>query len=240
MGFSEKSNVLYYFKLDVDVMGLSLTPIGLISMTPLVKEGEIKLVLSWPDAPADLDLHGLFKVSPMNKCEVFFTNVRCGGVELEEDNYKGGKNGVETLTIKDLGNYIYTFVVHRYIDISKGISSGENPIPDSPKENYESGIAPTPLPDSNAILTVYASGYSSSVLSTSVPRYTNNSDPIRAEDMNWWIVFCLDGSKGLESLRAINELSTNKPSTSYCEEVYKTPISTALIQTKTKHKKKHK
>ena len=56
MDFTERFNVLI-FNIDPDVTTNAEIELKTISMTPLVEEGQIRFVLSWPDAPADLDLH---------------------------------------------------------------------------------------------------------------------------------------------------------------------------------------
>jgi hypothetical protein len=197
-------------------------------MTPLVHDGQIRFVLSWPDAPADLDLHGLFVVSARNKCEVFFGKKECVGLDLDVDNLKGGKNGVETITIRDLGKYIYNIAVHRYIDISNGISAGENPISDSPIDKPDIDLPSTPLPESKATISVYASGYKGAILSINVPTEIKENE--KSSDYNWWNVLCLDGIRGLSSISIINEISTNKPIATFCKKHYEQLPITNLIQ----------
>ena len=37
---------------------------------------------------------------------------------------------------------------------------------------------------------------------------------------DWWHVFCLDGYKGLKSLKTINKLTEKNPKHTYCEDLY--------------------
>jgi hypothetical protein len=224
--------------LDPDVSTVNEIYLKTIPMTPLVEQGQIRLVLSWPDSPADLDIHSIFLVSARNKCEVFFGKKECLGVDLDVDNLKGGKNGVETITIRELGKYIYTFTVHRYVDISNGVSAGENPISDSPIENtdpYAVPLAATPLPESKATVSVYASGYRGPLLTINVPNEIKEND--LASDYNWWNVLCLDGNKGLSSFSVVNEISTSKPISTYCANHYKSLPSTNMIEISSKMKR---
>jgi hypothetical protein len=200
-------------------MGQSTKSLDTIPMTPLVNPGQVRFVLSWPDAPADLDIHSIFKISRVAKCEVFFSKKECAGVDLDVDNLKGGKNGVETITVREMGKYIYTFTVHRYLDVSDGTSQDETPIEGSPSESTETSIAPIPLNESKATVTVYANGFKGPIISVTVPNQV--PDGIEANDANWWTVFCLDGSKGLNSLSTINTLGSFKPIYSGCENYFK-------------------
>jgi hypothetical protein len=187
-------------------------------MTPLVEEGQIRFVLTWPDFPADLDIHNIFQVSPRSKCEVFFGKKECLGVNLDVDNLKGGKSGVETITINNLGKYTYTVSVHRFYDVSGGVASGENPIKDSPSQISDTDIPDSPLSQSKATISVYASGYNGAVLTVNIPSSVNEGE--KSSDYNWWNVLCLNGEKGLSSLSIINELSKSKPPITFCNNHY--------------------
>jgi hypothetical protein len=204
-------------------------------MTPLVEEGQVRFVLSWPDSPADLDIHSIFLVSARNKCEVFFGKKECLGVDLDVDNLKGGKNGVETITIRELGKYIYTITVHRYVDISNGVSAGENPISDSPIEKTDVNLPATPLPESKAAVSVYTSGYKGPLVTINVPTQIKENES--ATDYNWWNILCLDGIKGLSSISVVNEIATNKPTLTFCANHYKNIPITNMIEISSKMKR---
>jgi hypothetical protein len=212
-------------------MGAMTNPLDTIAITPYVSGGQLRFVLAWPDAPADLDLHAIFKISRLSKCEVFFGKKICGGVDLDVDNLRGGKNGVETITIRDLGQYVYTFAVHRYLDNTNGISKGENPIADSPTSpnSTNSNIPRIPLKDSKATVSVYVGGFKGPVHVLEIPSVITdaNADP---QNYNWWTAFCLDGKVGMRSLTALDELSANKPNYTKCEEFYNKPKPAGLLQ----------
>lgn len=195
-------------------------------MTPLVEEGKIRFVLSWPYGPKDLDIHSFFKVSRFSKCEVFFGKRDCVGTSLDTDNFSGGNNGVETITINQLGKYVYTFAVHKYTDVSNGVATGDSPVngaqtnstDDTSLTNRTSAdnIPDVPLSASLAKISVYDYGFKESIYQISVP----TTDPNNLNASNWWLALCLDGNAGINSLTAVNELYTDKPDYTICENLF--------------------
>jgi hypothetical protein len=211
-------------------MGSLTQPLDTIAITPLVSAGQLRFVLAWPDAPSDLDIHAIFKVSRLSKCEVFFGKKACGGLELDVDNLLGGKKGVETITIKELGQYVYTFAVHRFLDNANGVAQGETPIADSPtpSDTTASPIPRIPLRDSKATVSVYVAGFKGPIHVLEVPnKIPEGTD---AQAVNWWTAFCLDGKVGMRSLSAVDELTVNKPNFTRCEAFYTQAQPTALLQ----------
>lgn len=203
-------------------------------MTPEVEEGQLRFVLSWPFAPKDLDIHSFFKISKFSKCEVYFGKRECVGVNLDTDNFLGGKKGVETITIERMGNYIYTFAVHKYIDISGGVATGDNPVPGSEVDNQfinnedgNSTVLPnTPLSDSNAKISVYVHGFKAAIVTLIVPnKFQAQTDDMNFDtnNYNWWTALCLNGKVGIDSLKVLNKLTINKPSYLDCENAYAKP-----------------
>ena len=189
-------------------------------LTPEVEEGKIRIVLSWPDGPSDVDIHSMFKVTKIRKCHVYFGNKACTGVELDVDNTKGGKNGVETITINSLGNYVYTFYVHKYVDSTSGNADGETRTPSfTPTQNeYISDINAVKLYESKAKVVVYGAGYRAPIATFEVG--TAPCDTEEQKEYKYWVLFCLNGSEGVSSLKGINELVEEAPSYSYCDEFY--------------------
>lgn len=200
-------------------------------MTPYVEPGKIRMVLSWPDAPSDLDIYSFFRTSSRRRCSVFFGRKRCKGLRLDVDNNIGGRKGAETITINVLENYIYTFVVRKYVDESEhGLAPGEERVDGAPEEDYEKPekLPNIPIHESKAKLSIYVGGTQKSLLSINIPssdskdNLLNDSDKENSGDkkFDWWHVFCLDGSQGLESLKTINKLTTKNPRHTYCENLY--------------------
>merc|ERR1712032_1468175 len=42
----------------------------------------------------------------------------------------------------------------------------------------------------------------------------------KEKEFNWWLAFCFDGSKGIESIKIVNKLSVKEPDFTYCEKLY--------------------
>lgn len=213
-------------------------------LTPTVDKGKIRFVLSWPNGPKDLDLHSLFKISRFSKCEVYFGKRDCAGVNIDTDNFSGGANGVETITINTLGKYYYTFAVHKYIDVSGGQASGETPVAGSDaaanigNNNTNSTVPDVPLALSEAKISVYTYGYKSPVYILKVPSTTTATNTLDAttgdaNNYGWWLAFCLNGNEGINSLSVVNKLSADKPANTVCENLYAATPKTSFAQMST-------
>jgi hypothetical protein len=200
----------------------------------LIPLGQIRFVLSWPNGPKDLDIYTLFKVSKLSKCEIYFGRKSCVGAALDIDNRKGGKLGVETVTISTLGKYNYMVLINKYIDSSQGRADGESTIvvplddsnPITSSSSTLSKVPDTTLAGSLGTVSVYSPNFNSPVFKLTIPneiKNTNvvNSAPGEPKEFNWWIAFCLDGTKGLNSLKTVNKFSRTKPDISYCENLLK-------------------
>ena len=192
----------------------------LIALVPEVEQGEMRVVLTWMDGPSDVDIHSMFKVTKKQRCHVYFGNKECVGVEMEEDNIKGGRNGVETITINTLGKYVYTFYVHKYVDSTNGNADGEERtksfMPD--KNEYKDEINGMRLCESKAKVDVYGVGYSAPIATFKVG--IAQCDMEEQKEYKYWMLFCLNGSEGVSSLKGINELMEDAPSYTYCEDYY--------------------
>jgi hypothetical protein len=187
-------------------------------MTPKVKEGEIRFVLDWPNGPIGLDLYSYFKISKLLKCTVFFGKRECPGVNLEGDSSENDSSG-EVITINQLGNYTYTFAVNKYIDVSNNTAVGDNPVEGYiiPKHinQFNYTVPDTRLSQSEAKISIYSFDYIGPVAQISVNSKQNDSDKL-----NWWLSFCLDGSKGINSLSVVNKLFSERPQFNYCENYF--------------------
>lgn len=190
------------------------------------------MVLSWPNAPSDLDIYSFFRTTSRRRCTVFFGKKRCKGLRLDVDNNLGGRKGAETITINILENYIYTFVVRKYVDESEnGLAPGEERVDGAPEEEYEKPekLPNIPIHESKAKLSIFVGGVSKSLLTINVPTSASIDNLLKESDkenteekrkFDWWHVFCLDGSQGLESLKTINKLTMKNPRHMYCEDLY--------------------
>lgn len=191
-------------------------------------ENSLRFVLSWENAPKDLGIHMLFQVSRNQKCEVYFARKECVGASLDIDNLNGGQNGVETITVNTLGNYIYTVAINKYVDITDGIAPGENDVREGENNqgNNNRGIwANIPLVQAKAKVSVYAPGYSDPILVINNPPVIDDSTVYGSQSnsppdtFDWWIVFCLDGSKGIDSIVTVNKYKISKPIFKDCSDI---------------------
>jgi hypothetical protein len=209
----------------------------IMPMTPIVESGQLKFILSWPNGPKDLDLYSTFKVKKNSICEVYFGRKNCVGVNSDVGSEQGGTLGVESVTIQSLGKYIYMFAVNKYIDKSQSVASGDTASvytldDNQPKKTSSctmSKVPDTTLANSLATVSVYSSKFMMKVLKVTVPNNINDSDiliksavgPKDLKNYNWWVAFCLDGSKGIDSIKTVNKFSATKPDISYCESLFK-------------------
>jgi uncharacterized protein YfaP (DUF2135 family) len=98
------------------------TPEILVSLSPMMAPGSIRAMLNWEDNPPDMDLYSL-QVNMYDSSETCLTyhhNMNgCPTVSLDQNNDKGGNNGAETITYRDVeANSRYTHMI--FIDDYSG------------------------------------------------------------------------------------------------------------------------
>lgn len=114
------------------------------ALSPRLEEGEIRIVLTWGAAPADLDSHLEGRSVGGSYVHISYRDMEAGGVaKLDLDDRSG--YGPETTTIYDAGGS-YTFTVH---DFTNGNNS-----------------ASTQLASSGAVVKIYLPGSSQPVTYT--------------------------------------------------------------------------
>ncbi len=91
-----------------------------VNTTPVLNEGEVRIVLTWNDTPWDLDSH-LFtpydETSGDSTYHIWYGNqFDYNGNNLDVDDTDG--YGPETMTINELGNGLYKFYVADYTNCS--------------------------------------------------------------------------------------------------------------------------
>lgn len=218
-------------------MGKMTEKINNIVLTPMVQPGEIRVVLSWPDAPDDLDLYSIFKTGNFTKCIVFYGKPDCSSTHIEVINNQGGRKGAETITINFLEKYIYTFAVRKYISKSKdNLAPDEKRVEGAPLSsdyNYEIPVdinekkeifADVNLSESKAKVAIFIHGFQSAIQEIFVPsNYEGNllldSDKSK-NTLDWWVPFCINGERGLDSLMILNKLTSNLPNDDICRKIY--------------------
>ncbi len=213
---------------EVTVVGKLATQVETVALSEPLQEGQIRFVLSWPDAPRDLDFHAMFKVSRWTKCDVYFGKKNCGKTSLDIDNYNYGVNGVETITINKLGRYTYTFAVHKYpkyvVEETKTVP-GFNEYVDEDEYSESDGdlLSKETFPDkavtdSKAMIRVYNSEFLASVFTVNVPTSIVSGDK---DKHVWWLAMCMDGKDGIWSIQVMDILSERKPSYKICDKAVK-------------------
>jgi len=201
-------------------------------MTPLTPVGQIRIVLSWPSAPSDLDLFSSFKTSPNTFCSVYFGKKYCSGVNLNVDNNLGGRKGAETITIQLVENFVYSLSARKYVDeTDNGRLKGEISVKGAPEINHKTPekFENVNMDQSKAKISLYVSNYEFSLFDIHIPDnvgndnllYPNEDKNNSEKDINWWLAFCLNGSQGIDSVKIVNKLTSKQPDFTYCEEFYR-------------------
>merc|ERR1711957_113616 len=120
----------------------------------------------------------------------------------------------------------------KYVDVSvDGLGPGEERVDGAPEEDYEKPekLANIPIYQSKAKLAIFVGGVSTSIITIDVPNSDSKDNLLKDTDkektgddkkFDWWHVFCLDGSKGLASIKTINKLTVKNPKHTYCEKLY--------------------
>ncbi|MGG0658082.1 carboxypeptidase regulatory-like domain-containing protein [Rummeliibacillus pycnus] len=159
------------------------------AISPILKEGHIRIVLSWGKNPRDLDAH-LYGPSEKSD-EIFHLYYRNKGnpeEEAEDDYNNYGANldlddinsfGPETITIYEKHKNIYRFIVHRYA--GRGM-----------------------LSESGATVKVYFDDQQQPIQEFTVPF---------GKEGDYWHVFDLDAMKG--KIYEVNEVLEENPMSNY-------------------------
>jgi hypothetical protein len=186
---------------------------------------EINIKLTWNKGPNDLDLNSKFQISKDYCCKIFFGNKNCGEVFYFHDNKLGGEKAIEKIIIKKFSKFLYLFYVSKYNDIAKTYAKNENKIEEINNvdlENYIEGKEnDIDLIDSYANIKVYNGYYYVPIINIDIPQILFN-DNINNEKENYkyWIAFCINGNKGINSLKVVNKMSKEEPDVNICKEYY--------------------
>ena len=189
---------------------------------------EINIKLTWNKGPNDLDLNSKFQISEDYYCKIFFGNTNCGEVSYINDNRLGGEKGIEKIKIKKFSKFLYLFYVSKYTDIAKTYAKNENKIEEISnidKENYIEGKENDDinLIDSYANIKVYNGYYFVPIINIDIPQLLfNENENIKNEKDNYkyWIAFCINGNKGINSLKVVNKMSKEDPDINICKQYY--------------------
>lgn len=131
----------------------------------------------------------------------------------------------------NLGKFFYVFAVNKFQDRSNGKVQGEF---NESNGKYDETNIPAPIDStsisaSNAKVFLYSPNYLSPILDINIPSEVNDSNVIGVYDnsktYNWWILFCVDGTKGISSLRLVNRFSDTQPNSVFCSDLYSGKIT---------------
>ena len=204
---------------DNDILSFSLTP-------TLNKKIELEIILDWKKNPIDLNLFSFFKQSDTFQCEVYFGNYKCLKTSIENINYNNGTQGSQIMKIEKLGKYIYTFAVKQFKvndnPISRNetkVKGAENKAPEEIYPDFQRDFTyiddHIKLFNSNATIKIFVPGFEREVYKITM------EDIFKKENNNeWWIPFCINGEKGIKSIKYINKFVKDQPDYSYCEKIY--------------------
>lgn len=108
---SAKGYVTEYFDMEV-IKGQTKTGQNVV-LTPEVKEGEIRIVLTWGSSPTDLDSYAIGKASDGRNFNISYHNRNVSGIgNLDVDDTSS--YGPETITITDVGSsFTYSVINFR-------------------------------------------------------------------------------------------------------------------------------
>lgn len=139
------------------------------SISPIISDGETRIVLTWGSSPNDLDSHltGPIPGSQSDRFHVYWNNdsfSHSGSIYAELDRDDTSSYGPETITIYQQTDGIYRYSVHNFSDRSL-------------TNSYS-------LAHSGAQVQVYRGGYLIAVFN------------VPADEGTLWTVFELDGSTG--------------------------------------------
>jgi hypothetical protein len=70
------------------------------------------------------------------------------------------------------------------------------------------------LKESGAVVKVFTSGFNKEVFKAEVSAAKGE------DDGEFWVAFCLDGLKGISSIKEVNRIEKGKINYKYCEDIY--------------------
>ena len=223
------SKTNYYIEtVHFSIYSSELLKLDPVAMTPVNNLGQASFVLSWHGKTKDLDLHLKFRVDEEVYCDVFFGNKECLDTEFNQDTFIGTEKGVENISIKKLGKYIYMFFVHKYTDVSGGVAYGEEKIDGvDPEEHFyfypnttseETNDEDAPLINSRASIKIFGPVFWTPISVVNIPENINLNG--NEEEYKYWAAFCINGEQGMSSLKIINKLYKSEPDITECENLY--------------------
>ena len=93
------------------------------SISPILNEGEVRIILNWGETPSDLDSHLTGPLEGTDRFHVYFDNKAPAGSNANLDVDDTNSFGPETITITESREGVYRYSVHNYSDKGATTSS---------------------------------------------------------------------------------------------------------------------
>jgi len=93
--------ITHHLECKVNCTSADCNPEKMVVISPLLSPGETRIMMSWDELPADVDIHVMsVKMSDGSLCRTYYSNKRgCESISQDLDNTNGGFNGAETVTL---------------------------------------------------------------------------------------------------------------------------------------------
>ena len=77
------------------------------------------------------------------------------------------------------------------------------------------------LNNTSAFIYIYSNGFKIPPIKIPIPDYdTNDGEYNNDKEYIYWAAFCIDGKKGINSLKIINKFTVNEPEQNICLSYY--------------------
>jgi hypothetical protein len=217
----------HLFNVDKIIEDASIN-IGSMQLIKFFNSGKVVLKLTWGLKPLDLDFVCRFPTYENYNCYTFFANKKCVETEFFIDNRIPEQLSSEIIEISELSEYIYLFYVRKYFDKSNGLTQNEFKIEGvenikdmNHTETYI--LYDEYLNNTSAYIYIYSNGFKIPPIKIPIPDYDSNN--ILYNNTNneyiYWAAFCIDGKKGINSIKIINQFMVDEPEQNICLSYYK-------------------
>ena len=200
--------------------------LGSMQLIKFFNSGKIVLKLSWGLKPLDLDFICRFPAYNNYNCYTFFGNKKCGKTKYFIDNKIPDLISSEIIEISEFSDYTYLFYIRKYFDKSNGLTQNEfkiEGVENIKKMNHTESyiIYDEYLNNTSAFIYIYSNGFKIPPIKIPIPDYdTNDGEYNNDKEYIYWAAFCIDGKKGINSLKIINKFTVNEPEQNICLSYY--------------------
>ena len=109
----------HHLEFEVNCTSADCNPEKMVVMSPVLSPGETRIMMSWDELPADVDIHVMsIKKSDGSLCRTWYNHkTGCESISQDLDNTNGGFDGAETVTLLNNTvnmNYNYLIAIEDY------------------------------------------------------------------------------------------------------------------------------